>query len=848
MSTITGNDTDEVLLGTNLNDLIYGMGGNDVIQGNDGEDTSTGGAGQDTFVITQESTASDNRITDFTLGTDRIDVSKLGISDFTTLQHLLTYEPATGNAVLLFENNGKRNLTILDNISRDDLIAEDFVFSSVINETPIVGTVGNDDLFGGLGNDVISGGAGSDYIYGEKGDDILYGNTNAINGTVSENDVLFGGEGNDQLFGNGGPDTLYGDAGNDQLFGGSEIDYLFGGDGNDVLNGGTGQQDVLTGGAGADTYVFNHDLTISLKSDSIIDFEITEDKLDVSALGISDFNTIKILSTFSDIGGLIIKSTYSGKDTLVFFNGILPNSLSENNFVFSSSANADNPVFTSLKDDLFGGLGNDTISGGANIDRLFGEQGDDKLYGFTSDNLEGDSTDGADSLYGGAGNDELYGGVGKDILSGDSGNDLLYGGNDNDTLYGGLDNDILNGNAGNDILYGGFGNDTLNGNDGDDVLRGGVGDDIIQGGTGGDTLEGGDGIDTLVYADSTAAVNVNLWNRTVSGGDALNDFINGFENIRGSYYGDDTLVGDAQNNLIDGIGGADTMNGREGNDTYVVDNSSDIVKDRSGIDLVMSSISYTLGSTIENLTLLGVNPVDGTGNALDNIISGNNNNNILNGGDGIDTVSYGNASAGVTVSLGNINQQDTIGAGKDTLLNFENIVGSAFNDTLTGNANANNLIGGAGADTLDGGLGVDTFTFNSKQGVDVVKNFTKTTEKLLFSQASLKVGDGDLVVEGGVVRSTGTGGFSNTAELVVMQKDIIGSLTAVKAAAVIGSATANYAVGDTALFVVDNNASSGVFLFTSANADAQVTAGELSFLGVVSLIKATTLANFGFVE
>ena len=77
---------------------------------------------------------------------------------------------------------------------------------------------------------------------------------------------------------------------------------------------------------------------------------------------------------------------------------------------------------------------------------------------------------------------------------------------------------------------------------------------------------------------------------------------------------------------------------------------------------------------------------------------------------GSDTASYADATAGVTVSLAIGTAQNTIGAGTDTLTNFENLTGSNLNDTLTGNAGANILNGLAGNDTLSGGAGNDTLS------------------------------------------------------------------------------------------------------------------------------------------
>ncbi len=65
--------------------------------------------------------------------------------------------------------------------------------------------------------------------------------------------------------------------------------------------------------------------------------------------------------------------------------------------------------------------------------------------------------------------------------------------------------------------------------------------------------------------------------------------------------------------------------------------------DTGGIDTVQSSITYTLGQFIENLTLTGTANINGTGNSLDNILVGNSGNNVLTGGTGSDTYIFGTA-------------------------------------------------------------------------------------------------------------------------------------------------------------------------------------------------------------
>jgi Ca2+-binding RTX toxin-like protein len=107
----------------------------------------------------------------------------------------------------------------------------------------ITGDAFADDLFGT---------ANPDLIIGLEGDDFLEG--------FGDNDLLVGGAGFDEIEGGFGNDNIFGSNGNDELFGEAGDDTLVGGSGDDILNGGgdrSGEDDVLTGGLGADTFVVN---------------------------------------------------------------------------------------------------------------------------------------------------------------------------------------------------------------------------------------------------------------------------------------------------------------------------------------------------------------------------------------------------------------------------------------------------------------------------------------------------------------------------------------------------------------------------------------------------------------
>jgi Ca2+-binding RTX toxin-like protein len=104
----------------------------------------------------------------------------------------------------------------------------------------------------------------------------------------------------------------------------------------------------------------------------------------------------------------------------------------------------------------------------------------------------------------------------------------------------------------------------------------------------------------------------------------------------------------------------------------------------------------------------------------------------MDGGDGGDTVTYYSAKQGVTVTLARTNPQNTIGAGVDTILNVESLIGSRFADRLSGNAGVNRLEGGGGDDELTGGGGADVFHFRPSAGNDLVTDFENGLDRLRF--------------------------------------------------------------------------------------------------------------------
>jgi len=347
---------------------------------------------------------------------------------------------------------------------------------------------------------------------------------------------------------------------------------------------------------------------------------------------------------------------------------------------FSLTINAtDLPIYGTPNADEISALPKgSTIYGLAGDDILYGDIGKDKLYG----------GDGEDNIYGWYGNDLIDGGNGRDILTGDWGNDTihggagldnLYGGEGDDILYGEEDHDYLEGNQGNDILYGGAGCDELLGGEGADTMIGGAGHDLYVVDNIGDTVIelAGEGCDT-VNSSINYILGDNLEQMLLTGTEAINGTGNELDNymtgnsasnILSSGAGQDIIYGKGGDDIIDGGADNDSMYGGAGNDTYFVDNINDVVQESSGqgTDTVNSSVSYTLTSNVENLTLIGTDAINGTGNSLANTLIGNASNNILdakagndilNGGAGTDTLKGGTGND--TYILGRSYGNDTI--------------------------------------------------------------------------------------------------------------------------------------------------------------------------------------------
>jgi serralysin len=235
----------------------------------------------------------------------------------------------------------------------------------------------------------------------------------------------------------------------------------------------------------------------------------------------------------------------------------------------------------------------------------------------------------------------------------------------------------------------------------------------------------GGGVDMVQSAITWTLAN-EVEHLTLTGTAAINGTGNAMDNVLTGNSAINTLTGGAGNDWLDGMTGADKLLGGLGNDTYVVDNTGDLVTENlnEGVDTVNTTLTYTLGVNVENLTLTGSAAINATGNTQDNILTGNDAINTLTGG-----------------------------AGNDTLLAW------AGNDIL---------VGGAGKDILTGGTGADVFDFNliAESGVgvaayDVITDFLAGTDRI-----DLLTIDANVAVAGDQAFSfMGTSAFTGAGQL-----------------------------------------------------------------------------------
>ena len=622
----------------------------------------------------------------------------------------VTWSYSELNDELFVNGDGNANLLRIYRDSLGNLVVEGITtVSDNVSLIRMTGAGGNDSLLlqgGNIPAAIISGGAGRDTITG-----------------AGENDTLNGDGNDDTISGFGGADVVHGGTGNDRLTDDAgEGDQLFGDDGNDTLtwSGLAGNtQDLIEGGAGTDTarlFTFQSEVsnTFSFTADSgRISF-----KRDDSVFAIDIGSVEKIVYT---AGG------------------------------FNDKISVDPAIGPGVSFEIDGGGGPDTLSGGS---------GDDILRGGP------DSGGFGSSFTGGKGNDLLIGGEENDIFrwfAGD-GSDVVEAKEERDfdtlNVVGNAEVEALSvgvssgrlkvtRNASEGVDSAGIEFLSIDGNGGNDTITIG---DLTGGFPGGFILVGlravleDPGSNLLVVNGTAAANSISLapggaasfninglpWaiqviesqagDRLVLDGGAGDDVLNLASapnlitlDLRGGA-GSDVIDGNGAANRLDGGTGEDVLIGGAGNDSYLVDDVSDVVTERGGggTDSVTAVVSWTLGAYVENLTLGGIAAINGTGNAAANVLTGNPAANVLTGRGGADTLSAGNGI-----------------------------------DTVNGGAGADRIYGGLGNDRLKGDdsaaeRGKDGFYFNTAPDAstnrDTILDFNPADDSIHLKKSGVFAG------------------------------------------------------------------------------------------------------------
>ncbi|MFA9461538.1 hypothetical protein [Thiohalorhabdus methylotrophus] len=777
---LSGGDGADHLEGGSGADTLYGGRGADLLDGGSGVDRLEGGVGDDTYRVDH---ADDAVVEEAGAGTDTV-YARASYSLGAHVENL-TLEgwrnlDGTGNdqANELVGNRGANTLrggggadTLRGGRGNDRLdggSGADAMYGGTGNDTYVVDDAGDRVVEeGGAGRDTVE--SSIDYTLTDHVEDLtltgsegLEGTGNALNNRITGNDgsnTLSGKGGRDTIRAGDGADVLNGGEGNDRLYGQAGADELHGGAGADLLDGGSGA-DAMAGGTGNDTYVVDDagdEVTeaVGEGTDTVrssITYTLTENVENLTLTGAAAIdgtgndlaNRITGNSAANELYGL------GGNDRLYGRGG---------DDVLNGGDGDDRLYGQSGADELHGGSGADLLDGGSGLDRMEGGAGDDT---YRVDHSDDEAVEAA-----GAGTDTVYARASY-TLGAHVEHLTLEGWRNLDGTGNGLGNE-LTGNRGSNTLKGLAGADTLRGGRGGDTLDGGAGADAMAGGAGWDTYvvdqagdtvteSAGQGRDTVRSGvDRTLSDHVEDLNLTGSQdlagtGNALNNRITGngganalsgeggHDTIRAGgdadtvsggsgndrLYGQadtDTLQGGGGDDTLDGGSGADAMAGGTGNDTYVVDDAGDRVTEAadSGHDTVRASVTETLSAHVEDLNLTGSADIDGTGNGLDNRITGNSAANELRGLGGDDHL------------LGR--------GGSDALyggMGADRLDGDGGADTLYGGTGDDDLEGGSGADRMEGGAGDDTYRVDHSgdEAVEAAGSGTDT----VFARASYTLG------------------------------------------------------------------------------------------------------------
>jgi len=820
---IGGNDMDNTLIGGEGDDTLWGDGGNDRLEGGFGVDHLFGGDGDD--IITDSGT--DSGAADVIHGDAGNDVIN------------------SGNGLdLIFGGTG-----------------QDFIYGGVDGKT----------ISAGADNDFVRGGDGASFIAGNEGDDWLEGG-DSFDTLAGENSELFFNSpiiGHDVLNGRGNDNDYDAESGDDIMFQGFGIQRNNGMAGFDwAIH--KGEEQGANSDLGIPIFVNQEenilrdrfDLVEGLSGwkhdDVLTGRNVVVGAYDENAQAAAQFTPSSPFESYSNalleegvarIAGLSDLVAHLGRVSFEVAGKQHTAVVFDEAAVQRDAAGNAITMFDTAADILLGGGGSDVLQGKAGNDIIDGDRW--LNVRIRINDAQGNEIGWADELGG-----KVYSPAGLVLYGGRTLNSLMFDRTlnpgqlsivreilDGDVANTGIDKAVFQGNmAEYEITYHADGSAT--------VAHVNPANDQVDDGT--DRLFN---IERLVFADgeiSTQAADIvgtpqadtltgdgradrifGLGGNDTLIGLAGNDLLDGGagnDNLQGGT-GNDTLLGGAGNDTLDGGEGNDAMTGGAGNDTYLVDAVGDTVSEEAGggTDTVRTALAaYVLGANIEHLTFTGTGNFMGTGNELDNTLTGGAGNDTLDGGAGVDrlvggagddtyivgpesdvvveaanggtdTVLYGGANAfqlannvenlvytaatnanligntlanvitggtgNDSVSAGNGNDTVYGGAGNDTLF------GGAGNDLLVGEAGDDTLYGEAGSDTLEGGEGNDTLY--GGDGADILQG--GAGNDILRGDAgndTIAGGAGNDIIDGGAGNDRVTGGAGDDTMDAALGSDI----------------------------------------------------------------------------
>ena len=726
---LSGNNRDNFIQGLGGNDSLYGGGGNDVLDGGQGADTLRGGTGDDTYVFnlgdgvdTIQDTSSPgegNRIL-FGAGITQNDLTFLqdtairtltiGVGTNGTDQLILSnFDPTGANGSLVtgtlaFADGSTVNLSEFFPQNQAPTVANPFADQTVQEDAPFSIQV--------PANTFVDPDAGNSLTYSAS---LADGTMLPAWLTFDTATQTFSGTPDDAQVGAFDLKVTATDTGN---LSASDVFTLTVQNVNEapVIAASISDQQVTEG------TLFN--FVVPAETFSDVD---AGDTLIYSAT-LADSTSLPSWLTFDAVtrtfGGMPGPGTAGALQIAVLATDTGALSTMETFTLTISEPPAQTLIGTDGDDLLLGGWGHDTLiglggndllDGGFRADSMMGGSGNDTyVVDKVDDVVMENANEGIDTVqssvsYTLSANVEnlTLTGTAATNGTGNSMNNVLTGNSAANVLSGGTGNDVYVIGAGDSVVeQANEGFDTIvsnatttlsanvevlvltgtnaidgTGNNLTNVLTGNNAANVLDGGAGADVMTGLDGDDTYVVDNSSDLV-VELANQ---GNDTVRSSVTyaltaNVENLILTNSASINGTGNSLDNVLVGNSGVNTLTGGAGNDTYVVGAGDTVVESNDGgTETVQSGVSWTLGSNLENLMLLGTAAISGTGNNLNNVLIGNSAGNLL-----------------------------TAAGGNDTLR------------------------GGFGNDTVNGGTGDDNYLFSRGEGRDLVQDNSGSADKILY--------------------------------------------------------------------------------------------------------------------